>query len=461
MTVDPNIPPRVAEAIESLGNEIQSLAARQADLTEAAGLAGETATRLSIFHSYIWVMLVAFVVTLCATPIMRRIAIANGIIDHPVDERKIHRMPIAYLGGAAVFLGLLAGILFSYLAIGRPGVMQFHTISPEHLNDTFEPYGVPLAIIVGFTIITIVGLWDDVVGIPPWTKIGGQLFAAGLLAYEDVGTKVAAGVLIPVAGFLGLETVVHPGSGLDTLGFGLPIPLLGTYFIDVVYWAGAAVIAVFVIGGCNASNLVDGLDGLLTGVTSIAAAGLLIIALSLALTDDGPRDAQRIVLCMALLGACLGFLPHNFNPASIFLGDCGSMLLGFATVVIILTLGDTGKTHLVFAGLFIYAIPIIDTVLAIVRRKLSGKSISAADDQHLHHMLKRALGVKGAVLTLYGLGLGFAVLGIAMSLGRARVAYALALLFASYVGVTAIKVARIRHIEEEAATAAARREDLS
>jgi len=455
---NPEIPSRVIDAIESLGHEIDTLAQRQAELAQAAGLTDQTATRLTIFHSYIWVMLVAFVVTLCATPIMRRIAIASGIIDHPIDQRKVHRMPIAYLGGAAVFLGLLAGILFSYLAIGRQGLMKFHTISPEHLNDAFEPYGVPLSIVVGIIIITVVGLWDDVVGIPPWTKIGGQLFAAGLLAYEDVGTKVAAGVLIPVAAFLGIDTIAHPGTGLDTLGFTLPIPLVGSFFIDVVYWAGAIVIALFVLGGCNASNLVDGLDGLLTGVTSIAAVGLLFLALSLALADDGPRDAQRIILCMALLGACLGFLPHNFNPASIFLGDCGSMLLGFTTIVIILTLGDTGKTHLVFAGLFIYAIPIIDTVLAIVRRKLSGQSISSADDQHLHHMLKRALGVKGAVLTLYALGVGFAALGVAMSLGRARVSYALALLFASYVGVTAIKVARIRHIEGAAATAAAKRE---
>src|SRR5690606_10909599 len=114
--------------------------------------------------------------------------------------------------------------------------------------------------------------------------------------------------------------------------------------VDIIYWAGAAIIALFVLGACNASNLIDGLDGLVTGTTAITTAGLLIVALSLAAIDDGPRDGQRIVLCMALLGACLGFLPHNFNPATIFLGDCGSLLLGFATIVVVLTLGDTGKT---------------------------------------------------------------------------------------------------------------------
>jgi UDP-GlcNAc:undecaprenyl-phosphate GlcNAc-1-phosphate transferase len=220
--------------------------------------------------------------------------------------------------------------------------------------------------------------------------------------------------------------------------------------IDLVYWAGTVVIAVFVLGACNASNLIDGLDGLLSGTTAIASVGLLVIALGMALADDGPRDAPRVILCLALLGACLGFLPHNFNPATIFLGDAGSLLLGFSTIVIILMLGDQGETKLVVAGLIIYAIPIIDTVLAIVRRKLAGRSISDADDQHLHHMLKRALGVKGAVFTLYGIAAGFAVLGVAVSLGRARVIYAIALVFAAFIGVTAIKIARRKQIEEQA-----------
>jgi len=174
----------------------------------------------------------------------------------------------------------------------------------------------------------------------------------------------------------------------------------------------------------------------------------------MAMTDDGRRDAQRIVLCMSLLGACLGFLPHNFNPASIFLGDCGSLLLGFVTIVVVLTLGDTGRTDLVLAGLVIYSIPIMDTVLAIVRRKLAGRSLSAADDQHLHHMLKRALGVKGAVFSLYGIGVGFAVLGIAMSLWDASATYAVALVFASYIVVIAIKHARSYEASRVSASAA-------
>jgi UDP-GlcNAc:undecaprenyl-phosphate GlcNAc-1-phosphate transferase len=119
--------------------------------------------------------------------------------------------------------------------------------------------------------------------------------------------------------------------------------------------------------------------------------------------------------------------------------------------VIILTLGDRGQTHLVVAGLIIYALPILDTALAIVRRKMEGRSISAADDQHLHHMLRRALGVKGAVLSLYGIAAVFAALGVGMSLVRARIIYLLAMVIAAYIGVTAIKIARRRAIDAQAA----------
>nr|MCU0689413.1 undecaprenyl/decaprenyl-phosphate alpha-N-acetylglucosaminyl 1-phosphate transferase [Phycisphaerales bacterium] len=201
---------------------------------------------------------------------------------------------------------------------------------------------------------------------------------------------------------------------------------------------------------CNASNLVDGLDGLLSGVTAIAGIGLLVIALGLAAEGDGPLDHARVVLCLAMIGACLGFLPHNFNPATIFLGDTGSLLLGYMTIVIILTLGDTGRTNLVLAGLVIYAIPIIDTALAIIRRKLAGKKMSEGDSDHLHHMLKRAAGVKGAALILYAIGMGFAILGILMTFERARVTYALVLVAGCFIAVTAIKQARRKQFEDQA-----------
>lgn len=425
------------------------------DAVQPAGAAPAAAkqamTRLDVFHSHIWVLLIAFLVTLAATPIMRRLAIKHGVIDRPNEARKIHKMPIAYMGGVAVFLGLIAGIFWSYITHFAPDLLG---IDASSLEASVSQDPVPPWIIAGMTAIATVGLIDDVVGTSPRVKIGGQLVAAACLAWGDVGTKVAAGVIVPIAKALGVAITTLPG-GVETVAFNIPFHIglggIEHIHLDVVYWAGTAIIGFFVIGACNASNLIDGLDGLLSGVTAIATAGLLIIALTLSVLEDGPRDTQRVVLCMAVLGACLGFLPHNFNPATIFLGDCGSLLLGYCTIVIVLTLGDTGKTHLVFAGLVIYSIPLIDTTLAIIRRKMAGKKISDADSDHLHHMLKRALGVKGAAFALYGFGAAFAALGIAMSVWRVRVVYALTIIFLSYISVIAIKIARKKQIEDQAA----------
>ncbi|MFI4898799.1 MAG: glycosyltransferase family 4 protein [Phycisphaerales bacterium JB059] len=439
------VPDGVANRIESLGAQIQSLAARQQELADLAGIAGKPEwSRMEIFQGYLAIGVVAFVITLLTTPIIRRLAIANGVVDHP-DERKMHRMPIAYLGGLAVYLGLMGAIFFSYIATDpRFGsLITFH--QTEHLYDGGFPRAVPPWIPLGITVIMLVGLLDDVIGIPPRVKIGGQLFAAAALAYGDIGVKVAQGVLAPTIGkLIGNQELTW------IFDLGAEWPLIGSHLeVDLIYWAGTAVIAVFVLGACNAANLIDGLDGLLSGTTAITAAGLLVVALGLAMVDYGSLDASRIILCMALLGACLGFLPHNFNPATIFLGDCGSLLLGFTTIVIVLTLGDLGQTFLVLAGLVIFALPIIDTILAIVRRKMAGKKMSDPDSDHLHHMLKRTLGVKGAVLTLYGFAALFAVLGILISETKARFVYALALITISYITVYAIKIARKATIEKQ------------
>jgi UDP-GlcNAc:undecaprenyl-phosphate/decaprenyl-phosphate GlcNAc-1-phosphate transferase len=443
--------PGVAARIEQQHAAIAELTKRQAELEQIVGVsAPPRPTHLSIFEDYMWVMLVAFLVTLIATPLMRRFAVANGVIDRPSDPRKIHRYPIAYLGGAAVFLGVLAGIFYSYLGAKFDVLMTFHP--SQHLAEGYHQM-VPISILLGMTAIMLTGLIDDVMGISPRIKIAGQLLAAAALAIENVGVRVAQGVLQPIAEAIGFQS----------LAFSIPLPFvvpgLGWQEIpvDLVYWSGTAIIAIFVLGACNASNLIDGLDGLLSGVTAIANVGLLIVAISLAAMDDGPRDAQRVILCLSVIGACLGFLPHNFNPASIFLGDCGSLLLGFLTITIVLSLGDTGKTHLVIAGLIIYSIPILDTTLAIIRRKMAKKKMSDPDDQHLHHMLKRALGVKGAAMALYALGTSFAVLGVMLSVIRARFIYTLVIIFASFIIVTAIKIARRKHIEEQAAAYDAKR----
>lgn len=421
---------------------------------------------LEIFNLYLPIFVISFLVTVCATPIMRRIAISQGIIDRPNEARKAHKVPIAYLGGLAVFLGVFAGIAYSYIGVALPqDFFAYHASS----HDPFEPF--PMSIVIGMGLITLTGLIDDVAGLDPRLKIAGQLLAAAALALDDVGVKVAAGFMQPIGKFVDNPDLTWYIDLPRVLSFLDPTyterlanaanaaaqssvtPLLE---LDLIYWTGTAIIAVFILGACNASNLIDGLDGLLSGVTAIAAAALLFVALSLAQTDDGPLDAARIILALALLGGCLGFLPHNFNPATIFLGDTGSLLLGYLTIVLVLSLGDTGKTHLVIAGLIIYAVPIIDTVLAIVRRKLAGKSMSEADDQHLHHMLKRSLGVKGAVLTLYGIGALFALLGVILTEGRVRIIITVAIICAAFIGVTAVKVARRAAIEAEARAVQAR-----
>ncbi|MDX2131531.1 MAG: MraY family glycosyltransferase [Planctomycetota bacterium] len=418
----------------------------------AAGEPAEPTGRLAIFEGYIGVLVVSFLVAVIATPLMRRLAVSQGIIDRPNEARKVHKVPIAYLGGVAVYLGIMGGIFFAILGTRFTDLIQWHPTRFEKNVDFNLP--VPFSIMLGMTVILLVGVIDDVTGISPRVKIGGQLFAAAALAMDRVGVQLAAGILLPVARTFGIPTESN-SLGIETLLLKVPLPfdMLGGGHIpvDVVYWVGTGIIAVAVIGLCNAANLIDGLDGLLSGTTAISAAGLLVVALGLALADDGPRDGERLILCMALLGACLGFLPHNFNPATIFLGDAGSLLLGFTTCVIILMMGDTGKTSLVAAGVIIFALPIIDTTLAIVRRKMEGRSISSADDQHLHHQLKRALGVKGAVMVLYGIAATFATIGAAVTLIRARSVFLLALILGAYVGVTAIKIARRRAVEAEAA----------
>ena len=402
---------------------------------------------LALLQGYIGVFVVAFLATVLITPLVRRLAIANGIVDYPDEARKQHKMPIAYLGGVAVYFGIMAGIVFSYFADSVPEFIEYHDIGAENLVDGVFIPQVPPWIALGMTIIVVVGLIDDISGVSARVKLGGQLMAAAALAIGDVGVNVAEGVLKPTLGRLldNPHLAYQIPLPMDVPGFGTSVEF------DFIYWSGTVIIAIFVLGATNASNFIDGLDGLLTGVTSIAMIGFLFIAAGMALADTGSFDGPRIVVGLAILGACLGFLPHNFNPASIFLGDTGSLLLGYCSALMILSLGDTGQTSLVFAGLIIYSIPIIDTMLAIIRRKLAGKKMSDPDAEHLHHMLKRGLGVKGAVFALYGIGVVFCVLGVLLSRFQARFIYALVLLAASYIGVYAIKIARRSQHEEQMA----------
>jgi len=380
---------------------------------------------MDLLNGYAPVFLVAFTVTLLATPIVRKIAVKSGIIDTPDRQRKLHAYPVAYLGGLAVFLGVIVSILSAtFLTRGDASLLKV----------------IPFSVIIGMVAIVFTGLADDIWKWDPRLKVAGQLIAAAALAIEDVGPKLAQGALVPLFG--------TPEEVIFSMG------QYALHNAELYYWIGTAVIAIFVIGGCNAANLIDGLDGLLTGSTAITAIGLLIVSLLMAMTDrvEDPEQSlvgMRVVLSLALLGATLGFLPFNFNPAMIFLGDCGSLLLGYLCVVIILSFGEKGQTELVIAGLVIFGLPILDTILAIIRRKLAGLPFHSADNNHIHHLLKRSLGtVKLAVFSLYGITGCFMVLGVCMAatrlLTQTRVLAVVSLAFAffAFISAIAIKVAR-------------------
>jgi len=378
--------------------------------TAAASAVGDLSIR-GLLTTFLPVLVVAWAVTLLSTPIIRALAIQTGVVDHPDDTRKIHRKPVAYLGGVAVFLGLLAGIAVSY-AVDMPA--------------SFRP--IPVTIVLGMIAITATGVGDDVWGWDPRFKIMGQLIAAAGLSLYGIGTQTAAGFL---AYFFGT-------SDLSFELIGIPI--------NITEWVGVGIVATLVLGGCNSANLIDGLDGLLSGTGTIIGGGLLLISLLMALhltnadmrwlEESLPQSVTavegvtlagaRIALCMALIGATLGFLAHNFNPATIFLGDAGSLLIGYFCVTIILMLGELGQTHFVLAGLIVFGLPIVDTILAICRRKIQGLKASEPDADHLHHLLKRKFGtVKQAVLGMWAIETIFAVIGVsivAMSItGEARV----------------------------------------
>lgn len=380
---------------------------------------------LDLLNSYAPVFLIAFTVTLLATPFVRNIAVKAGIIDMPDRQRKFHAYPVAYLGGLAVFLGVIVSLMAAtFVTRGDAAFLKV----------------VPFSVVIGMVAIVFTGLADDIWKWDPRLKVAGQLVAAAALAIEDVGPRLAEGALKSVF-----------GSPQDTL---FSIGQFTVHNTELYYWIGTALVALFVIGGCNAANLIDGLDGLLSGTTSITAIGLLAVSLMMAMTErvDDPEQSlvgMRVVLSLALLGATLGFLPYNFNPAMIFLGDCGSLLLGYLCVVIIMSFGEQGQTELVIAGLVIFGLPILDTILAIIRRKLAGLPFHSADSNHIHHLLKRSLGgVKTAVFALYGITICFSVLGVAMAATRlltdTRVLAIVSLAFAffAFISAIAIKVAR-------------------
>ncbi|HLL88281.1 MAG TPA: MraY family glycosyltransferase, partial [Tepidisphaeraceae bacterium] len=343
------------------------------------------------------------------------------VIDEPDRLRKMHSEPVAYLGGVAVFLGWLAGLAISQF-------LRLHQVPPGweigHLVVKFS-------IVLGALVIVVLGLWDDIRGVRPSVKILGQVVAALLLLADGVGIRATQPILSVMARFLQAKT----GFEASPEVFDALVQVSSSLFVVVV-----------IVGCCNASNLMDGLDGLCGGVTAVIAAGFLFVAVHLAMTGSALNtnwDGLRVVLGLALLGAVLGFIPYNFNPASIFMGDTGSMFLGYSCGVTMILMAQE-RPRWFLASVIMFALPILDTTLAFTRRYVNGRPLFSADKQHFHHqMISRGLSVKQTVLVAYGLAVGFALLGVIMVYLRTRYAVALYLVIFGSIIVAAYKMGMV------------------
>jgi UDP-GlcNAc:undecaprenyl-phosphate GlcNAc-1-phosphate transferase len=373
-----------------------------------------------VLSPYVFVFYISFLVSVIFTPVMRRIATYFNIIDKPDMVRKLHGRPVAYLGGVAVFLGWMAGLTMSqfvFMHRAAPGL-------PRHPVINFS-------IVLGACVIVFLGLWDDTRKISPRVKIAGQIFAAIVLLSDGVGTSWTRVLLTPISLRMA-NWVGWPPGGVWPHWIILATSCIGTIAIIVFC--------------CNATNLMDGLDGLCGGVTAIVALGFVILALHLGMIGGGAStnwDAVRVVLGLALLGGVLGFVPYNFNPASIFMGDTGSMFLGFACAVMIILLADAGSKWFLASGVM-FALPVLDTSLAFARRWVNGRPLFSADKFHFHHQLvARGLTVRRAVIVAYLLAIIFVLLGTGIVLTRTRYVVGVYLVVFAYIVVAAYKIGMV------------------
>lgn len=352
-----------------------------------------------------WIGVVALGVAMVTTPIVRWIAYRAQVVDRPNTFLKPHRQPVAYMGGLAMYAGLLAG-LACYIVTMPDLVERWNNVGQALVAGDIEklqanPLLKAVSIAIAAMWITIVGLLDDVYRLRPRQKVYAQALAALILLVGGVGTGMA-------------------GMFCTLLGLNLPlwvlIPIRGL------------ILVVLVVCTCNATNLLDGLDGLCGGVTGIIALGYLALAVWLASYERFPdTDALRVGVCLAMAGAVLGFLPYNIPPASIFMGDAGSMLLGFFVAVMMALFAKEGTIRWLIAACAIYALPILDTALAVVRRLLAGVSIFAGDRSHLYDQLvDRGMTVKQVVVLFYALATVAAVVGVAVAT-QLRIRHAVAI----------------------------------
>jgi UDP-GlcNAc:undecaprenyl-phosphate GlcNAc-1-phosphate transferase len=329
-------------------------------------------------QAFLIVGAVATVVTLGAVPLCRRLALRVGVIVAP-DERRVHALPTPLLGGLGMAVGLFAGLLVA----SQLGPLRDIFVGPT------EPYGV----VVASLLMLLVGTVDDIREVSPPAKTAGTVLCASVLVY----------------------------SGVSLLYF--PIPLIGVVFLDPTWSYLLSVIWVY--GMTTATNLIDGLDGLAAGIMAIAAGTFFLYTLRLG--DDGtlPLNSVAPLVAIILVGICVGFLPYNFHPAKIFMGDGGALMLGLlmaaATMVVGGRIGNEatapGQTWFFFAPIFIplmiLGVPILDTALSIVRRLVSHRGATTADKDHIHHRLMRlGHGQRRSVGILWGWTILLSVLAL-------------------------------------------------
>lgn len=330
--------------------------------------------------------LISFIIT----PLVKKFAIMVNAIDIPKDERRIHIKPVPVMGGLAIYISFVIGtILYN-------GILTKSQ----------------LGIIVGATIIVVGGMIDDIKELSPKYKLLIQVMGAACLLISGVRISI------------------------------LTNPFREFYPYLNIGWVSIPVTIIWIVGVTNAFNLIDGLDGLAAGIAFISCVTLMIVSII-----NGRLEAA--FLTAVLSGAILGFIPYNFNPASIFMGDTGSQLLGFLLAAISIEGAIKSATAFVIAvPILAFALPIYDTLFAMIRRKANGKSIMQADKGHLHHrLLDMGLSQKQAVIIMYFIS---AVLGgiaiIAMQLSNQRAYFLLALVMVITVS-TAWKYGIFKHKE--------------
>lgn len=316
---------------------------------------------------------VALIVAFFATPIARRIALYTGAVNVPKDSRRVHKKPMALLGGLAIIAGFVVAIVYSFY-MKNPKTFFMYITKPKTIG-----------ILIGTAVIVILGIIDDIRPLRARVKFPVQLLAA--IVVVATGTRITAISKPFITG-----VAVHP-----SMMFRLQDIIA---FVISVFW---------IVGITNAINLIDGLDGLAAGVSGIAALSLYIVAVI-------RRQDDMAIIGVSLVGAIAGFLPYNFNPAKLFMGDTGSTFLGF--MLAILSIEGTMKSVTALAlaiPILVLGLPIFDTAFAILRRIMNGRPIGEADRGHIHHrLLDMGLSHRMSVTILYIISAALGICSIAL-----------------------------------------------